>query len=74
MLPIYKPQHEIPRFVLSLCRNFKQHRVIPETLRLHKIYPMLGAVGFTFDGVKLERNHGIENIPYLLKKDQSTWV
>jgi len=68
MLPVNKPDHEKPQFVLGFCRNLKQHRVIPEPLSLSEINAMLGAIGFALCSVKFERIHGIKIIPLVNKR------
>ena len=52
MLPINLPNHQMPRLVIRFCRNLKQQRVVPETLRFDKIDALLRAIGLALCGVK----------------------
>ena len=44
MLPIHDANHQITWFIICFCRNFQQHRVVPERLSLDEIDAMLGAI------------------------------
>ena len=59
MLPVNQPNHEKPKFIIGLCRNLQQHRVIPEALGRNEIDAMLRAIGFAFRSVEFESMHGI---------------
>jgi hypothetical protein len=63
MLYTHDANQQITRFVICFCRNFQQHRVVSERLRLNEIDAMLGAIGISLCGVKLKVYNGIENIP-----------
>ena len=56
MLPVNNLNQQIPRFIISFCRNLQQHRVIPEMLSFNKIDAVLHAIEFALCSIKLSTN------------------
>ena len=65
MLPVNTPDYQKPRFINRQRRNLDQIGIIPERLRIDEIHTVLFTVRTALALVKLERRHGIENIPLL---------
>ena len=67
MLPIDQSDNHVSGLIFYFRWNFQQPRVIPQQLRINEVDAVLGKIGVALSLVKFEGNHGIENIPLLVR-------